>query len=130
MSKLSDRKIEDQSRDTGMAVVLLLLLVYIALKKPQAMLYAAIAVHVVNMTAPQIFRPVSVVWLWFSELLGAAVSKIVMGIVFFGVVTPMGLWRRMTGKDSLKLRAFKAGAESVMCERNHMFIAKDLETPY
>ena len=95
-----------------------------------AMLYAAIAVHVVNMTAPQIFRPVSVVWLWFSELLGAAVSKIVMGIVFFGVVTPMGLWRRMTGKDSLKLRAFKAGAESVMCERNHMFIAKDLETPY
>ena len=34
------------------------------------------------------------------------------------------------GSDSLRLRAFRAGDESVMVVRNHTFTAGDLETPY
>jgi len=34
------------------------------------------------------------------------------------------------GKDSLRLRAFRAGNESVMVVRNHTFTASDLEKPY
>jgi hypothetical protein len=50
--------------------------------------------------------------------------------VFFGIVTPIATVRRLLGKDSLKLRAFKAGQDSVMVERNHRFIGADLERPY
>jgi hypothetical protein len=124
------RKItKDQSRDTGMAMVLLLLLVDIRAKRGWV-LFAAIALQVLNMTVPQIYRPVAVLWLGLSDLLGAVVSRILMSILFFAVVTPIGILRRLAGKDSLKLRAFKAGKDSVMLDRNHTFIGRDLERPF
>jgi hypothetical protein len=124
------RKItKDQSRDTGMAMVLLLLIVFVA-RKREGYLIGAMVLHVVNMTVPGIFRPVAVLWLGLSDLLGAVVSKILLSIVFFVIVTPIGILRRLAGKDSLKLRAFKASKDSVMLGRNHTFIDRDLEKPY
>jgi len=124
------RKItKDQSRDTGMAMVLLLLLMAVSPKR-HGLMFAAMALQVVNMTVPQVFRPIAVFWLGFSDLLGAVVSRILLSIVFFFVVTPIGILRRLAGKDSLKLRVFKAGKDSVMLERNHKFIGQDLEKPF
>jgi uncharacterized membrane protein YgdD (TMEM256/DUF423 family) len=88
------------------------------------------ALHVVNMTLPQVYKPIAVFWLGLSDLLGSVVSRILLSIVFFGVVTPIGIFRRLLGRDSLKLRAFKASKESVMLERNHTFVGRDIETPY
>jgi len=119
----------DQSRDTGMAMVLLLLILFVV-RKREAFLIGAMVLHVLNMILPQIYRPIAVVWLGLSGLLGTVVSKIVLSIVFFGIVTPIATVRRLLGKDSLKLRAFKAGQDSVMVERNHRFIGADLERPY
>jgi len=119
----------DQSRDTGMAMVLLLLILFVV-RKREAFLIGAMVLHVLNMILPQIYRPIAVVWLGLSDLLGTVVSKIVLSIVFFGIVTPIATVRRLLGKDSLKLRTFKAGQDSVMVERNHRFIGADLERPY
>jgi hypothetical protein len=124
------RKIsKDQSRDTGMAMVLILLIAA-ASRKREGYLIAAMVLHVVNMIVPHVYRPVAYLWLGLSDLLGAVVSRIMLSIVFFGVVTPIALLRRLSGKDSLKLRVFKGGKDSVMVERNHMFIGRDLERPY
>jgi hypothetical protein len=120
---------KDQSRDTGMAMVLLLLLLFVG-RKREGWLIAAMVLHVLNMIVPQIYRPIAVVWLGFSDLLGAIVPKILLAVVFFVVVTPIALLRKLAGKDSLKLRAFKVGDGSVMLERNHKFSGKDMESPY
>ncbi len=120
---------KDQSRDTGMAMVLLLLILFAA-KKREWLLYGAMALHVLNMIVPQIYRPVALLWLGLSEVLSTVTSKILLSIVFFGVVTPIGILRRLFGKDALKLHAFKAGQDSVMLERNHKFTARDLQRPY
>jgi hypothetical protein len=120
---------KDQSRDTGMAVVLLLLILF-ATRKREWMLFGAMGLHVLNMIVPQIYRPVAVVWLGLSEVLSTVSSKILLSIVFFVVVTPIGILRRLFGKDSLKLRSFKASEDSVMVERNHKFSSRDMERPY
>jgi hypothetical protein len=128
--QLFGRKIsKDQSRDTGMAMVLLLLIVA-ASRKREGYLFGAMVLQILNMTVPQIYKPVAVFWLGFSDLLGGVVSKIFLSVIFFVVVTPIGLLRRLTGKDSLRLRAFKASKASVMLERNHKFVGQDLEAPY
>ena len=125
-----NRKItKDQARDTGMGVVLLLLILFVA-RKRESYLIGAMAVHVVNMIVPQVYRPIAIVWLSLSDLLGMIVSKILLTIVFFGIVTPIAVLRRLIGKDSLKLRAFKVGQDSVMLERNHVFVGADMERPY
>ncbi|HKH69908.1 MAG TPA: SxtJ family membrane protein [Vicinamibacterales bacterium] len=119
----------DQSRDTGMAMVLLLLLALLRWGRSE-LLIAALIVHVVNMIAPQVFRPVAIAWFGLAHALGAVVSRVLMFVVFALVVTPIGLLRRALGKDSLRLRTFRIGDESVMVVRNHTFTASDLEKPY
>lgn len=130
IAKFLSRKItKDESRDTGMAMVLLLLIVWLPLKRKEVVL-GAIALHVLNMTVPRVYRPIAVLWLGLSDLIGEVVSKVLMFVVFVAVVTPIGLLRRLAGKDALKLRAFKAGKDSVMLARNHSFTGRDLERPY
>jgi hypothetical protein len=119
----------DQAKDTGMAVVLILLIAALARKK-FGYVDIAIVVHVINMIAPQVFRPAAVVWFGFSHVMGNVVSRLIMAIVFFLVVTPIGVWRRLSGADALQLKPFKAGRGSVMEERNHTFTGKDIEQPY
>jgi threonine/homoserine/homoserine lactone efflux protein len=82
------------------------------------------------MIVPQVFKPAAVVWLGLSHLIGMVMSKVVMSIVFFGVVTPIGVVRRMMRKDTLQLRAFRRGRASVMVDRNHTYTPMDLEHPY
>lgn len=118
-----------QSRDTGMALVLLCLILFVALDRP-GLVVAALVLQVVTMTAPGLFRPAAVVWLGLSHALGAVMSRVLLGVVFYGLVTPMGLLRRALGKDDLHLRAFGAGDDSVLAVRDHTFTAADLERPY
>ena len=120
---------KEQSKDTGMAMVLLLLLFSAAFKR-ESLVTAAIVALVIDMTFPQLYRPVAVLWLGLSHLLGTVVSKILLTLVFFGVVTPVGLARKVLGFDSLKLRDFKSGENSVMIVRNHIFTGRDIEKPY
>lgn len=130
MTSFFQRKItKDQSRDTGMAVVLLLLLIDLKLKR-NGILFGAMAVHVVNMIWPRVYQPLAYFWFGLSDLLGNVTSKILMSVLFFGVVTPIGMLRRLLGKDSLQLRAFKASNGSSLTVRNHVFIARDVERPY
>jgi len=120
---------KDECRDTGMAVVLLLLLLQFR-SRQEGYIIAAAVLHVVNMIVPRVFAPVAVVWLGLSSLLGTVMPKVLLSILFFLVVTPVGVLRRLMGRDSLKLREFKGGEESVALTRNHVFTAQDLERPY
>lgn len=119
----------EQAKDTGMAVVLIFLIAALARRK-FGYVDLAIATHVINMIAPQVFRPAAVVWFGFSHVMGNVVSQAIMAIVFFLVVTPIAVWRRLSGADALQLKPFKAGRGSVMEARNHTFTGKDLEQPY
>ena len=120
---------KDQSRDTGMAMVLLLLLVY-ARTRRDGFLWWALILHVLDMIVPRLYAPLAVVWLGFSHVLGTVMSKILLSILFFGVITPIGILRRLSGKDSLKLRSFKASKDSALVVRNHVFEGQDIEKPY
>ena len=48
-----------------------------------------------------LLTPLNKLWFKFGMILGAIVSPVVMGVVFFLVVTPIGLIMRIIGKDLL-----------------------------
>lgn len=120
---------KDQSRDTGMAIALLALLIYLKTRR-DGLLYAALVVQLVNMIVPWVYAPAAMLWFGLSQALGTVMSKVLLSILFFGLVTPIGVLRRLFGKDSLNLRAFKASEESAMVVRNHIFTGQDIEKPY
>ena len=49
----------------------------------------------------KLLAPLNILWCRFGMILGAIISPIVMGIVFFLVITPTGFIMKIIGKDSL-----------------------------
>ncbi len=118
-----------QARDTGMAMVLICLLVMLVISRPW-LLHLAIGVLVVNMTRPQLFSPVAKVWFGLSRLVGAVMSRLILSVIFFTVVTPIALIRRLAGADPLQLKKWRKSSSSVFTERHQTFTPLDLERPY
>ena len=52
----------------------------------------------------KILAPLNKIWFKFGILLGKIVSPLIMGIIFFLVVTPIGFIMRLLGKDLLNLK--------------------------
>ena len=52
----------------------------------------------------KILTPLNKLWFKFGILLGKVASPLIMGIIFFFVVTPIGLFMRLLGKDLLNLK--------------------------
>ena len=127
---LFPRKISrDQAKDTGMAMVLICLILSFFLEN-ELYIKIAVAALVINMVVPTFYKYPAFVWLGLSHLIGAVVSRILLTLIFFIIVTPISLIRRVLGFDSLKLRKFKKGNESVMIMRDVTFSSEDLKTPY
>ena len=55
----------------------------------------------------QILTPLNKLWFKFGIFLGKIISPLIMGIIFFFVVTPIGLLMRLLGKDILSLKYSK-----------------------
>lgn len=119
----------DQAKDTGMAMVLICLLIGYAGHK-QSFIGAAIVLLLADMTWPAAFKPVGKLWFGLSHALGTVMSKIVLSILFFALVTPLGFARRLSGADALQLKKWKKNKSSVFKVRNHTFTSADIQHPY
>ncbi len=52
----------------------------------------------------KILSPLNKFWMKFGLFLGNLISPIVMGIIYFGVITPTGILMRILKKDILNLK--------------------------
>ncbi len=115
--------------DSGMAAVLIMLLIGLFTKK--VIFYqVGIPLLVINMIIPVVFYPFAFLWFGISGLMGDILSRIILSIVYIFVVMPVGLIRKLAGKDPLKLREFKKSDQSVMISRDHLYVPSDLEKPF
>ena len=119
----------EQAKDTGMAMVLICLLLGYWGKFPQ-FLPVAIVLLLITMAWPKIFTPLAGLWFGLSHLLGSVVSRVVLTILFFLIVTPIGVIRRWAGADALQLKKWKQGTDSVFVVREGPVQSKDLIQPY
>ena len=119
----------EQARDTGMAMVLICLILG----------YYGVLVHflplsifllLLTMIWPSAFRPLAVLWFGLSRLLGEVVSRVILTILFFLLVTPVGLIRRWIGSDDLQLKKWRKGNGSVFVIREGPVREKDLIQPF
>ena len=52
----------------------------------------------------KLLTPLNKLWFKFGMILGAIVAPVVMGVVFFLVITPIGLFMKIIGKDLLNIK--------------------------
>ncbi|MEE9430625.1 MAG: SxtJ family membrane protein [Melioribacteraceae bacterium] len=118
-----------QAVDTGLAMMLISFIVAYFTGKT-FYLNLMLPVLLIIMIYPKMLYPFAVVWLSLSKILGTFISKIILTFVFFIMVVPMGLFRKILGKDSLQLKDFKKDKTSVFKTRNYNFSSEDLEKPF
>jgi hypothetical protein len=63
------------------------------------------------LVAPRILGPVYQVWMTAGEALGWINTRILLGVVFYGLITPMGLIMRLCGNNTMR-RTYEPGVES------------------
>ena len=66
---------------------------------PLACAFAGLALF-----APALLARLNRAWTWFGVLLSRIVNPIVLGLMFFATILPIGLLLRATGKDLLRLK--------------------------
>lgn len=64
----------------------------------------AIIIMAVGILIPQLLKPLFKLWTGFSNFLGNLNTKIILGLIFYIVITPMAFLLRLKGKDYLKLK--------------------------
>ena len=100
-------------------IVFLLISIYPAINDKDIRVWSLIVSSIfliLGLINSNILTPLNKIWFKFGILLGSFVSPIVMGIVFFLVVTPTSLLMRIFGKDVLKLK--KNNSKSYWIEKS------------
>lgn len=113
----------------GIVAVLFGLLFPWLLERPSPrwpwVIFAVLAVW--GLAAPLTLRPVYRGWMRFGLLMSRVTTPLIMGIVFYLVVTPMAVVRRLAGKDSLARRFDKSPSYRVPSRKAPI---KNLEKPF
>lgn len=66
---------------------------------------------------PGVLHPVNVAWMRLAAVLNRVVSPIVMGVMYFGFLTPIAAAMRLRGRDELR-RQFDPGLDSYWIKRD------------
>ncbi len=88
-------------------IVFLLISIYPLINNESIRIWSLIASLIflfLGIINSNILSPLNKLWFKFGIFLGKIISPIIMGIIFFLVVTPIGLIMRLIGKDVLNLR--------------------------
>lgn len=78
---------------------------------PLVLLYIALAFAGFGLLAPRALKPIFVIWIKFSIVLNWVMTRVLLSLVFFLMITPTRVILSVRGKDPLN-RAFLAGDES------------------
>ena len=88
-------------------IVFLIIAIYPFLNQGEVRLWSLI-ISIIFLTLgllnSKLLAPLNKIWFKFGILLGKIISPLVMGLIFFFVVTPIGILMRILKKDLLNLK--------------------------
>ena len=68
------------------------------------------ALMIAGTLLPAVLAPIFKGWMWIGHVLGWINTRILLGLVFYGLVTPIGIVFRLMGKDAMRLVAQEASS--------------------
>jgi hypothetical protein len=81
------------------------------------LLALAVLTAAVTLTREAWLAPLNRAWMRFGELLGRVVSPLVLGVMFYGLFTPVGMVMRLAGRDAMA-RRFEPGLKTYWLTRD------------
>ncbi len=121
------------SRRQNMEIGILIAIVMLVMNysgNHQWLHWTVIIVLLIVLIWPEMFKPIAFLWFGLAFFLSTVFSKVVLTLVFIAIIVPVGIVRKMLGKDKLKLKGFKKERCSVFQESDHLYKPADFENAF
>jgi len=122
----NQRENKKRTNETTKALVILLLIIGIVYHQPWAN-YVALCILFISLITEKPFRFLALLWFSLGNILGTIVTKILLSVIFYVILTPISFLYHIKNRDPLCLRKSK---KSLFVTRNKVFSAEDLLHPY
>ena len=111
-------------KDKTLSTVSFVILIFYFITKNLIFFYIGFGLLLIYNFIPFLDRFISGIWLGFSKILGKINSKVILSIIWFFILTPLALLRRI-GSNPLQLNKSEMGSYWVDIEKK--FTKKDIE---
>lgn len=98
--------------------------------KSRPLLFAALLLLATGLFVKPAARWIAVAWMKFAAVLAAFNTRILLGAIFFGFLTPLALLARVFRSDFLHLRRKAGEGRTYWQTREQTYTAGDLEKPW
>ncbi|MES2518270.1 MAG: SxtJ family membrane protein [Bacteroidota bacterium] len=118
----------EKNLETMLVITVGMLVLYFVFRQKtwsNNLLIASLVIGLIGVFSDFLSEKVAWVWGKIAHIMGTINSYVLLSIIFFVFLTPVAFLFKLTRKDSLKLKAQKNG--TVYEERNHLYVAKDVE---
>ena len=92
-------------------IVLLILSTFLFYKEKKSAIYfgdIGVVFLVLALLAPMILKPLNKIWMSFSIILGWIMTRVILTVLFYLAITPIGLLIKLFRKDFLELKIDKS----------------------
>jgi hypothetical protein len=91
------------------------------------MIAGIIVFLVVTLVFSRIANYVALAWTKLTQGIGFVMNHVLMTVVFLAILTPIAVLYRLTRS---KKAEGKSGEGSAFIDRNHLYVPKDIESPW
>lgn len=96
-------------RNFGITIGVILLVIggYLFFKELgsyQTFLYLAIALIGLGLIIPNLLKPIYLIWMIFAVIIGWVMTRVILSLLFYLIITPIGIIAKILNKDFLNLK--------------------------
>ena len=92
----------------GAVLIAIVMLLFWKVKQSYHILMTVgVVLCVTSLILPVILKPFYFAWMTFAVILGWFMTRVILSLIFYGIVTPIGLFSRLLGKEFLNLKLNK-----------------------
>ena len=129
------RKDNKAIRDFGILIGFILLIIagilfYKERESYELIILLGIASIGLGLVMPIILKPFYLVWMIFATILGWIMTRLILGLLFYIIVSPIGLISRLFGKRFLELKNSSINSSYWNYKNSHRISHKDLEKQF
>ena len=96
-------------RNFGLTIGIILLviggfLIFKEIASYKILAYTAVIFIGLGLMIPIILKPIYIIWMVFAVILGWIMTRVILSLLFYLIITPIGIISRLFGNDFLSLR--------------------------
>jgi len=96
-------------KNFGVTIGLILLIVgvFLFVREKDLFIYffsVGLALIIISVITPVILKPIYKIWMIFAVIIGWIMTRVILSVLFFLIITTIGIFTRLIGKDFLNLK--------------------------